>query len=79
MNAPKSELTPEEIEEFKARRRRERWNAFMTPFITLTSIVVSISLLMYFIKSCNERYPQNPAARRLPIQRMPEPPPPAPK
>ena len=71
-------MTPEEtqarLEELKARRRRERWNAFMTPFITLTSIVVSVTLLMYLIRSCNERNPQNPGTPRLPIQRMPEPP-----
>lgn len=71
-------MTPEEkaerLAELKARRRRERWSAFMTPFITLTSIVVSVSLLMYLVKSCGERYPQNRGVPRLPIQRMPDPP-----
>ena len=71
-------MTPEEtrerLEELKARRRRERWNAFMTPFITIASIVISVSLLMYLIRSCSERNPQNPGGPRLPIQRMPDPP-----
>ena len=71
-------MTPEErdeqLEEMKARRRRERWNALLTPFITLASIVVSVSLLMYLIKSCGERNPQNPGVPRLPMQRMPSPP-----
>jgi hypothetical protein len=48
------------IEEMKRRRRRERWNAFLTPFITLASIVLSIGLLMYFMRACQERFPQSP-------------------
>jgi hypothetical protein len=48
------------IEELKRRRRRERWNAFLTPFITLASIVLSIGLLMFFMKACQERFPQSP-------------------
>ena len=74
-------MTPEEREErlaeLRARRRRERWSAFLTPLITLTSIVVSVSLLMFFIKTCSERYPQNPGGPRLPIQRMPDQPAPS--
>jgi hypothetical protein len=70
-------MTPEEKEErlaeLRARRRSERWSAFLRPFITLASIVISVSLLMYMIKSCNERNPQNPGIR-TPIQRMPTPP-----
>ncbi|MGE5303169.1 MAG: hypothetical protein ACM3TN_07545 [Alphaproteobacteria bacterium] len=50
----------EVIEEIKRRRRRERWNAFLTPFITLASIVVSIGVLMFFMKACQERFPQSP-------------------
>jgi hypothetical protein len=69
-----TEERDEQLEEMKARRRRERWNAFLTPFITLASIVVSVSLLMYLIKSCGERNPQNPGVPRLPMQRMPSPP-----
>jgi hypothetical protein len=68
-------MTPEEKEErlaeLRARRRSERWSAFLRPFITLASIVISVSLLMYMIKSCNARNPQGPGPR-LPIQRMPE-------
>ena len=75
MNAPKSNRSPEEIEEIKAQRRRERWNAFLTPFITLASIVISVSLLMFYIKTCSERYSQNPGIPRTPIQRMPDQPP----
>lgn len=57
MNDPESQ---EKLEELKAQRRRERWSAFLTPFITLTSIVISVSLLMFFIKTCSERYQQMP-------------------
>ena len=71
-------MTPEEkaerLAELKERRRRERWGALLKPFITLASIVISVSLLMYMIKSCGERYPQNQGRPRLPIQRMPDPP-----
>ena len=70
-------MTPEEKEErlaeLREMRRRERWSAFLRPLITLASIVISVSLLMYMIKSCGERNPQGPGPR-LPIQRMPEPP-----
>ena len=68
-------MTPEEKEERLAElreiRRRQRWGAFLKPFITLASIVISVSLLMYMIKSCRERNPQGPGPR-LPIQRIPE-------
>jgi hypothetical protein len=74
-------MTPEEkaerLAEIRARRRSERWSALLRPFITLASIVISVSLLMYMIKSCGERYPQNQGRPRLPIQRMPDPPPPS--
>jgi hypothetical protein len=74
-------MTPEEkaerLAELKERRRRARWGAFLKPFITLASIVISVSLLMYMIKSCGERYPQSQGRPRLPIQRMPDPPAPA--
>jgi len=69
-----TEERDEQLEEMKARRRRERWNALLTPFITLASIVVSVSLLMYLIRSCGERNAQNPGVPRLPMQRMPSPP-----
>ena len=50
----------ESFEAFKAKRRRERWNAFLTPFITLTSIVVAVGLTMSMIKACQERFPSGP-------------------
>ena len=71
-------MTPEEKEErlteLRARRRSERWRAFLRPLITLASIVIAVSALMYMIKSCAERSPQIPGLPRLPIQRMPQPP-----
>jgi hypothetical protein len=70
-------MTPEEkaerIAELKALRRRDRWGAFFKPFITLTLFLIAISLSMYLIKSCQERGQGMP---RLPIQRLPESPPP---
>ncbi len=57
MNEP---LDQEAVEEMKRRRRRERWSAFLTPFITLASVVLSIGLLMFFMKACQERFPQSP-------------------
>jgi hypothetical protein len=59
-DGPEQEAT----EEFKRRRRRERWSAFLTPFITLASVVVSIGLLMFFMKACQERFPQSPFPRQ---------------
>lgn len=43
------------LEEAKRERRRERWKAFLTPMITLGSIVVSIGMLMFLIRSCQEQ------------------------
>ncbi len=54
----------EAIDEIKRKRRRERWKAFLTPFITLASVVVSIGLLMFFMKACQERFPQNPLLKQ---------------
>lgn len=51
---------PKTLEEIKEERRRERWNAFFTPFITLASIVASVGMLMFLIKTCSERFPQAP-------------------
>jgi hypothetical protein len=73
---PAEEKKDEILEEIKAQRRRERWNALLTPFITLASIVISVAMLMFFIQTCQERSPQKPDLR-LPIQKMPEPPKPA--
>ena len=46
--------------ELRDERRRERWKAFLTPIITLGSIVVSVAMVMAFLKSCSERFPQVP-------------------
>jgi len=74
---PAEEKKDEISEQIKAQRRRERWNALLTPFITLASIVISVGMLMFLIQTCQERNPQKPGTPRLPIQKMPEPPPPA--
>ena len=58
------------VEEYRRRRRRERWNAFLTPLITLASVVVSIGLLMFFMRACQERFPQNPLLKP-PVQPRP--------
>ena len=67
MNDP---IDKEAIEEFKRKRRRERWSAFLTPFITSASIVLSVGLLMLFIKSCQERFLQSPLLKP-PAQHQP--------
>ena len=59
------------LEEWKAQRRRARWQAFLTPLITLGSIVISVGMLMYMIKSCSERPPRLPAIRPMPPQSAP--------
>jgi hypothetical protein len=41
-------------EEIKAERRRERWKAFLTPWITMGSIVASVAMIMALIKSCRD-------------------------
>ena len=68
MDQPKS---PEELEALRAKRRQERWSAFLTPFITLASIVIAVSLAMYFIKTCSDRQPQRPGIQRTPTQPPP--------
>ena len=45
------------LEELKEERRRARWSAFWTPFITLASIVTSVGLLMFLIRACQDRLP----------------------
>jgi len=57
MNDPELQ---ERLEKLKAKRRRERWQAFLSPLITLGSIVVSVGMVMYMLKSCSERFPQMP-------------------
>lgn len=51
-------------QEINRRRRQARWNAFLTPMITLASIVISIGLLMFFIRTCQERFPAAPRFRQ---------------
>jgi hypothetical protein len=51
---------PEFVEELKRRRRHERRSAFLTPLITLASIVVSIGLLMFIVRTYEQRVPHNP-------------------
>lgn len=68
MNGP----VPKKIlEELRAQRRRKRWQAFLTPLITLTSIVASVAMLMYMLKSCSQAPPRMPTIRQVP----PAPPP----
>lgn len=56
-----SDSTPKKsLEELRAERRRERWKAFLNPLITMASLVGSVALVMYMIKSCSERFPQAP-------------------
>jgi hypothetical protein len=50
----------ETLHAYKERRRRERWSAFFTPLLTLTSIVVSIGITMSLLKACQERFPNSP-------------------
>ncbi len=57
MDTPTPKKTPEEV---RAERRRERWKAFLNPLITMASIVGSVALVMYMIKSCSERFPPAP-------------------
>jgi hypothetical protein len=59
---PSSKIPPEKesLAAFKERRRRERWNAFFTPFLTLTSIVVAVALALSLVKACQERFPNSP-------------------
>jgi hypothetical protein len=60
MNPPSPKKS---LEEFKEERRRERWNAFWTPFLTLASVVSSVAMLMFLVKTCQER--------NLPIPTLP--------
>lgn len=57
MNGPSAKKS---LEEIKEKRRRERWKAFLTPLITMGSIVGSVAILMALIKNCSERFPQAP-------------------
>lgn len=68
MNDPELQ---ERLEKLKAKRRRERWQAFLSPLITLGSIVVSVGMIMYMLKSCSERSGQPPALQPRPFQPAP--------
>lgn len=50
-------LPKKSLEELREERRRARWSAFWTPFITLASIVSSVGLLMFLIRACQDRLP----------------------
>lgn len=65
-----AQLTPKHsLEELLEERRRARWSAFWTPFITLASIVVSVGMLMFFARTCRERLPQFiPPNERIPAR-----------
>lgn len=63
MNGKKPKKSPEQL---RAERRRGRWQAFLGPLITLTSIVASIAMLMYMLKSCSEAPPRVPTIRQTP-------------
>jgi len=51
---PASKKTPEEIRD---ERRRERWRAILTPWITMGSVVASVAMIMALIKNCSDRFP----------------------
>ena len=59
-------------EEIKRRRQQARWNAFLTPIITLASIVISIGLLMFFIRTCQQRFPAAPRFNDAPKKLAPK-------
>jgi len=58
-------------EEIRRRQQQARWNAFLTPMITLASIVISIGLLMFFIRTCQERFPEAPRFYETPKRPSP--------
>jgi hypothetical protein len=58
---------PKTLEEYKAERRRERWGYFLMPFFTIASIVVSVGMLMFFGKACQDRIPADAPLRTAPM------------
>jgi hypothetical protein len=58
---------PKTLEEYKSERRRERWGYFLTPFFTIASIVVSVGMLMFFGKACQDRIPADAPLRTAPM------------
>ena len=58
---------PHTFEDYKAERRRRRWGYVLTPFFTLASIVVSVGMLMFFGKACQDRIPADAPLRTSPL------------
>jgi hypothetical protein len=58
---------PKTLEEYKSERRRERWGYFLMPFFTIASIVVSVGMLMFFGKACQDRIPADAPLRTAPM------------
>lgn len=58
---------PNTLEDYKAERRRRRWGYVLTPFFTLASIVVSVGMLMFFGKACQDRIPADAPLRTSPL------------
>jgi hypothetical protein len=49
-----NDQAPKTEEDIKEERRRQRWNWFWTPFITLASVVSSVAMLMMLIQTCQQ-------------------------
>lgn len=45
-------------EQIRERRRRERWQAFLTPIIVMGSVVGSVAMIMALVKTCSDRLAQ---------------------
>jgi hypothetical protein len=58
---------PHTFEDYKAERRRQRWGYVLMPFFTLASIVVSVGMLMFFGKACQDRIPADAPLRTSPL------------
>ena len=58
---------PQTLEDYKAERRRQRWAYFLMPFFTVGSIVVSVAMLMFFGKACQDRIPADAPLRTSPL------------
>jgi hypothetical protein len=50
-----NDQAPKTEEDIKEERRRQRWNWFWTPFITMTVLVSSVAVLMMLIQTCQQR------------------------
>ena len=68
-----AQVTPKKtLEELREERRRARWTAFWNPIIVLTSIVTSVGMLMFFARTCRERFPQfSPPGTVAPAKNQP--------